>query len=256
MQKKFTDEELTAYLDGEYEYTRADEIKKALAHDQNLKTRLEQLSFGKEDLRMAFDDILDVAPDLEPIQEQEAQAKSAFQTRSKIWQPSFASAAAFALICFGLGLGSHFILPKAEALNGWQAYVAAYQALYINSTLSHIDNDNEQKAIELQRVSSALGKEIVLDNINSLQQLDYKRAQILGYKGQPLAQLTFLSSTDAPIALCIIRSQSTALREINMTELEGMSSASWEKEGYSYLLIGGNDSMLIKDMANKFSAYL
>jgi hypothetical protein len=35
--------------------------------------------------------------------------------------------------------------------------------------------------------------------------------------------------------------------------MEQMASASWEKNGYAYLLIGGQDTLLINDMAKEFA---
>ncbi len=242
---EFSDEELTAYLDGEHEYVRAEEINRALSHDQTLRARLEQLSVSKEELQSAFDDLLDHAPPLAP---------ESIDTPSP-WKMSIGAAAAIAVICFSLGWGINH-LPTTHSVSGWKNYAAVYQALYINSTLSHINNTEEHKINELKRVSLALGKDINLPDLSSFKQLDYKRAQILGYEGQPLIQLAFLSSVDAPIALCIMRTKQLKEAGVSLSEIEGMSAASWEKDGYAYLLIGGNDSMLIKDTANKFASYL
>ena len=39
---------------------------------------------------------------------------------------------------------------------------------------------------------------------------------------------------------------------MSQASLEGMSSASWNKDGYAYLLIGGDDQSLISDLASNY----
>lgn len=89
-----------------------------------------------------------------------------------------------------------------------------------------------------------------------VEQLDYKRAQILSFEGRPLIQLAFLSKVGAPVALCILQSYDGQESSPGFSEMRGMSSASWSKDGYEYLLIGGNDNSLIKQVAERYSAQL
>ena len=106
---------------------------------------------------------------------------------------------------------------------------------------------------ELNRVSAAIGKTIDVSALNVSPELDYKRAQILGFKGQALVQLAFLTSTGHPVALCIIRSDREAPGKIVSETMEGMSSAYWSQGGYEYLLIGGKDQSMVSRLAEKFS---
>lgn len=245
-QTHFSDEELTAYLDGQYGYTRKAEIIEALKNDSKLRERLEMLSINKDDIRNAFSNFLSLAPKQEIIK------KEVGYVFRPSWAFSSGIAAAIALVFFSFG----WAIKPAETVNaisGWRSYAAAYQALYINSTLSHLNNTEEELNTELQRVSAALGKDIELGSLKTFDKLNFKRSQILGFNGQPLIQLAFSNATNIPVALCIMRSKETADKAIKLTEIEGMSSASWEKDGFSYLLIGGKDSMLIEDAANVLS---
>ena len=163
--------------------------------------------------------------------------------------------AASAVICLALGGALGFFLsPKQDQT--WREYVAIYQALYINVTLAHIDEVEANLADELKRVSQAIGKEINLPSVTGQGQLSYKRAQILGFKGRPLIQLAFLSNVGVPVALCIIRSDTTAKQDVSLNARRGMSAASWANGGYEYMLIGGSDDALIAQAAKAFAAAL
>ena len=105
-------------------------------------------------------------------------------------------------------------------------------------------------------MAGAIGKSIDLSTLKQIEGLDYKRVQILGFDGQPLAQLTFLSKVGAPVALCIIRKQGDGNTDIHLAELQGMSAASWSRDGYDYLLIGGSDAALIAATAGKLTGRL
>lgn len=236
----FTDEELVAYLDGESDFAPADEIRAALPLDAALQKRVEALSFDSEVIAQGFQHL---APEANALPHLPSPRKSSFGMNN------VAAAAVVALLC---GSVAGFAFSNKEANpNNWIDYVAAYQALYINATLSGVNTSAATQRAELQRVTSAIGKDISLDALQFTNQVDYKRAQILGFKGKPLIQLAFLSRTGEPIALCIFRNGDTDA-EITEQLLEGMQSASWSRDGYGYVLIGSQDEQLINQMASHF----
>lgn len=241
----FSDEELTAYLDGESDYARIDMINKALAQDGQLRARIEQLSMSRQSVQSAFDSLLAQAPEMN-LQEPR-------QTNYSI--ASIAAVACLVVVSFFVGWGgSYYTSP--QPLQGWHGYVAAYQALYSPSTLAHLDREQSTLEAELKRVSLALGKDIPFEGLQVSSPLEYKRAQILGFQGQPLIQLAFLSPMNTPVALCIIRLESAENSDLQMATMEGMSSVAWKKDGYGYLLIGGKDQLMLQDVAQKFVQYL
>jgi len=244
-QREFSDEQLTAYLDGETDHIPATEIESALENDAALRARLESLSVDTQEIAEALDGLLAHAPAAPDLPE--GTDAGTVGTRG----PVYRAIAASAVVCLALGGILGFLLSPPQNQT-WRDYVATYQALYINATLAHIDQPNTNLADELKRVSQAIGKDIELSSVEGRGQLDYKRAQILGFNGRPLIQLAFLSKVGTPIALCIIRSQTNAARDVSMSEREGMSSASWAKGGYEYMLIGGGDDMLISQAAKEF----
>ncbi len=247
--KMFSDEDLTAYLDGESDQAMTDAIQRQLSDDIALANRLDQLVLDKTQIETSFQDLLAMAPDAPAFLSRETHARHGF---GKLQYALIAAAAVLCLLAGGIA-GNLWQQPREEA---WFEFVATYQALYINSTLAHVKHSPASAQSELDRVSQSIGKALDLSKVSSNEDLDYKRAQILGFEGQPLAQLTFLSKVGAPIALCIIRSDEERERVMEVATRRGMSSAIWSKGGYEFMLIGGEDDQLIERSARQFASLL
>ena len=232
----FSDEELVAYLDNEAEHAPIDEINAALQTDLDLAKRLDALRVDTNKIADGMSACLVKGRkpnfDLgEPVQRR--------------WvMPAIAASVLFVLFAFG---GGHY-WREFEGRQ-WKNYVAAYQFLYTTNTLSSVQNSDLVKQQELDRVGAAIGKKIMVSQVAEFSEVEYKRAQLLGYKGKALIQLTFLSSTGKPIALCILRTDDRKNKDVEFSELEGMRAASWKIDDYDYLLIGGQDEMLIERMS-------
>ncbi|MCJ8308086.1 MAG: hypothetical protein MJH08_03385 [Hyphomicrobiales bacterium] len=246
----FTDEELVAYLDGEVEFTPADAITAALANDPALAQRLADLDVNKDALRSGFDLMLD--ENQSPVLPQSLHSAMATPPKAanNNWLMAGSMAASILVALFvGYGAGNFLNQPEAP---GWKAYVASYQSLYSADTLRHVNASPEAQTTELERVAAAIGKSIDLAALQQNPDLTYKRAQVLSFKGKPLVQLAFLTKSGEPVALCILKSSKPDSAEMSQANLEGMSSASWNKDGYAYLLIGGDDPALISGLANSY----
>lgn len=245
----FSDEQLTAYLDGETDYIPADDIRAALEEDPKLQARLDRLSVDKAALATAFNRLLDASP----------QAPDFSDVGGRVGDPAWAVSwrRLAAVLVVGLGVGwSLGLFSRGGELETWRDYVAAYHALYAEDTLAAIDRPTPVQTDELARISGLLGKPLDLALLTDLPGLKYKRAQILGYKNKPLAQMTFLSGNGAPIALCIIRQPGVGDAPVTSATMEGMASASWSREGYDYLLIGGTDQTILDSVAGKLQTTL
>lgn len=244
-----TDEDLTAFLDGEVSEARSREIEARVNADPYLQQRLEALALDTELIHDAFDDLLLQAPGAPALLG--SSAVTAPPTR-RIWPSLVAASLAGAL--FAGGLGAFF--ADGGPQNDWRGYVASYQALYVGKTLSHLDRSDGAKAAELAIVADTIGKDIALDALTAEGSLDYKRAQILGFKGRPLIQLAFLSKMGEPLALCIIRGEAGADEAMTSAAMEGLSAASWARDGFAYILIGGTDQAAVDSAAKHFAAVL
>ncbi|MEM9277023.1 MAG: hypothetical protein AAGA76_00460 [Pseudomonadota bacterium] len=249
--EKYPDDLLTAYLDGEVSPETAKEIKVACENNLALQQRLDALDIPKEQMVAAVDQLLDIAPKMPDLP---LDLKTETESRMSSWAGNLRAVAAGLVMLVAGGAGGFYL--NQQPADGWRDYVAAYHLLYVNSTLSNVETNASVQVSELDRISEAIAKPVSLETVTQVEGLDYKRAQILGFEGKPLAQMTFLSKMGTPIALCIIRTGATDAKLVEMEELEGMASASWTRDGYAYLLIGGKDQQLINDAARKFSKIL
>jgi len=242
--KIFTDEQLVAFLDGEMTQCPASEITKALATDAQLADRLDKLTLDTGVLKESFSGLLASAPAAPEFLSQNSGKSSA--------KPNWMALAAAVVLALGVGFGAGQFSTSAPK-PGWKAYVASYQALYSTATLASVNSSREEQSAQLTQVAAQIGKSIDLDALNVDETIEYKRAQTLNFKGKPLIQLAFLSKSGVPYALCILKTDKSNTNALDMSELENMSSASWTRDGYNYLLIGGKDAGVISKLAEKYA---
>ena len=240
----FTDEELTAYLDHEIDPAIADTISLALETDVALQQRIQKLDTLTNNISIAFDGLLASAPAM-PEMSKMAAPKS--RTAIVTWGRTAGIAAALAI---GVMTGYFSFGQERRSSEGWMDYVAAYQALYINETLSSVDISDEEKTAQLTKLGQMLKRD--LSSAQRPDEIEFRRAQLLGFQDKPLVQMAFLSRAGTPIALCVIKVTGSAETTPELTTLEGMSASHWTKEGYSFLLIGGKDEGLIEREAKYF----
>ena len=237
------DEDLTAYLDGELDPARCEAVEAALERDHALRRRLDGLRIPREGMAQAFDRLAATAPSMPDLPSPRRETGGSVRR--------YAAMAACLLIgAAGGGLWAT-TLPERDS---WMDYVAAYQALYVDATLASVVQPEAEGTEQLRRLGAVLGRDLLA--AQDVDPLDFKRAQVLGYQGRPLIQIAYLSPEGAPVALCVIRSGEAADSGVRTARLEGMSSAWWSRNGFSYLLIGGEDDDLIARTASRLAVSL
>ncbi len=241
-----TDEELVAFLDGEIAPEQYDALRDEIDRNPDLRRRLDDLRVDRGAILDAFDGLSRAAPP----------APDFGQERAEPRRPQARLALVAASLVCGLAIGSALTFWGAGQKSGWQDYVASYQALYVNRTLAHVDRSRPEQAAELSVVANAIGKSIDLDIFTGSPDLEYKRAQILGFEGRPLVQFAFLSKVGAPMALCVIRTDGEGDAPVSTGTMEGLSTATWTEDGYGYMLIGGTDDGIALKAARHFAALL
>jgi hypothetical protein len=247
-QDMFTDEVLTAYLDGEGEHRQRQIVEEALAANKDLRARLEKISIPVDDIRSAFNTLITSAPAY-PLQ------VNRIATKSLGFAGLLRPIAATAVLCLLTGWYAAGLI-NVDRKEDWRRSVAVYHSLYVSDTLSDTNQTTAAMRDELTRVSIGLGKPITLEMLTTSKVLDYKRAQVLGVEGRPLIQLAFLSKTGTPVALCIFNDGAIGNANIKTGTMLGMATASWSKGDFDYLLLGGPDLQMIGDEAALFSALL
>ncbi len=240
----FSDEVLTAYIDKEVDPPTRAAIERALRSDPVLADRLEALQVPVADVKQAFASLLNAAPAPPDLP-----ARQPMATRRGGTGVALAASLALGVI---LGVGVMSLRPAQPS--GWMGYVAAYQALYVNGTLADVVDDPDATAADLSALSATLGYD--MSQAEHVSRLDFKRGQILGYEGKPLVQLAYLSPTGAPVALCVIQSDDARRSGVSVARLEGMAAAHWQKDGFAFLLIGGQDQALIAEAAQQMAERL
>ena len=238
------DEELTAYLDGEADETLRTQIEEALASDPDLQSRLSDLRVDRDALLAGFDALLDEAPAAPAVLSQPT-AKARPE-----WRIGPVALAASVVVCLFVGGLTGFNLG-GRGEQTWRDFAAAYHALYVEETLASVSVSEAAVGTEFSRVEQALGKTLDIELLTTLDRMDYKRAQVLGFEGRPLVQLAFLSKQREPIALCIIRSDGAPDRPLESERMLGMSAVKWTKDGYGYLLVGGSNDVLLEEAAER-----
>ena len=234
---QFSDEDLTAFLDGEAEASTARAIEAALVRDPELSQRLADLHIDKDALGLGYDDLLAAAP----VFPEETVARAPVGH-------GWLKIAAAALLALGLGWG---IGAGRSDLGTWQDYAAAYHKLYVQETLSNTDFSDAALDAQMAVVSEAVGVDVTLADINGVDGLELRRAQVLGFEGSKIAHIALQDASGEPVALCITKSDGRD--PVALQETLGMATASWSDGNHSYYLIGGADAALIARAASYFS---
>ncbi|HMN84847.1 MAG TPA: anti-sigma factor [Bauldia sp.] len=231
--------ELVAYLDDALAPAERAAVAARLAADPALRARLDRLGAGGLPSTEGFDLLLAAAPDarLSAILAEATAEADATVARRVPWR-RLAAAAVVLLVAGGIaGFAASRVLapPVVEAeAPGWRDVVAEYFTLYSNDTLAVIPDGIG--AAELagvgERLSLALTPEVV-----ALPDLALKRAQLLEFRGMPLAQIAYQSADDGPVAFCII-ANGRPDAPIAFEEREGQNIVFWTKGGRGYMIIG------------------
>lgn len=240
-ERAFSDEDLALFLDGEASEALTREIESALAQDPSLSAEVNSLRAAQASYVSAQEDLLSLSPAMPELPRRERGMPAML--------PAFVGLAAGLVIAATV---SWSLLSKPEP--GWREVVANYQSLYVTETLSGVAEPQSISKAKLTELSEVLGLD--LTNLPEVDGLAYRRAQQLGYKGAPLAQLTFLTANGGPVALCILRTGGADSSEIEADTLEGMAAYSWVDDGFGVLLIGPLGDSTLSEAAQTFRAAL
>ncbi|MEL7256692.1 MAG: hypothetical protein AAFN80_02475 [Pseudomonadota bacterium] len=234
----FSDDDLTRFIDKEAGKELSLRIKAALKTDADLRQRHASMVQASADYKAAFDDMLSFAP--APPEIDETAQEPSWNLRVVA-----ASMVAGALLTWGL------TLPFQSATSAdWKDVVANYQSLYVTETLSLSNISEAEQKASLSRLSGKLGFDVA--TLPAVEGLTFVRAQELGFEGRPLAQLTFLTKDQGPVALCIVQTGNETTDRIEFAELHGLDTYSWTQDGFGILLVGPKGDTGLEDAAAAF----
>lgn len=237
-----SDEQLTAFLDGELPQQEMARIEALANEDEEVAARIEFLANGSMPFREAFAPLLDEAPKdrLEAMLAAiPAPAAAAKTERSAITRRglfgALAASLAVGIIADRAYLGIGRNLGRDEG-SEWRSVVAEYIALYTPDTLAGPVPPADVQTAQLARVDSKLGLNLSPEAV-ALPGVDFKRAQLLEYDDHPLAQIAYLDPETGPMALCIVRSDKGE-KEPDIEGRKGMNVIYWSTATHAFMLIG------------------
>lgn len=246
-----SDEELTAFIDGELEEAHRARLLDLMERDPAVAARVEHLSRASLPYGEAFRPMLDAAPtaDLQRMLDGMAvppvSANVAVPlTRRRLFGAIAASVAAGVLgdrllvRLFGTGdtddLADDDGGPDRE--RHWHGVVAQYMGLYTRETLGGATPGRDAQSVQLAALNRPLNLSLTPEAVE-VAGAEFRRAQILSYDDMPLAQITYLDPRSGPLALCILRRPGT-VRGVEQEMRGGLSIAYWNGPDHAALLIG------------------
>ena len=255
---QFTDADLTGYLDGALDAEQAAAIAAALETDAALGARLMALDIPVGDLVDAMDPAPPHAPPMPAtlraasVQSPTAPTKKSGGLSSWLMPAAIAASFAAGVWITPIVRPDKPPLPVA-ATGGWIDSIASYQALYVTQTLADAMPNETETSMVLAQAQEALG--VTMTPATEVASLDFKRAQMLGFKGKPLLQMAYLSADGTPFALCVT-TVSGEDRGAKTTQSHGLTGVSWVENGVGYLLIGGTDAEAVEALSEQVQAVI
>ncbi len=270
-----SDEILTAYLDGEIPVEKHDAMTALIAQDEDLQRRVEQLQVEFGEAAQAFQQLR--VPDFSEhiaVINRAANRKSGNGKVSALWTPvRTAIAAGIVVATFAAGMFVNQLntdvnnspsIQVATAENpatnaaktpakkpGWRQSVANYMSLYTSETINRVGTSLEGQHQNLALLSQDVGLPLTSENL-AVDDLDYKRGQILDLSGKPLVQLAYLYQNETPVAFCIIKS-TKGKKSMQFEQRNGMKIAHWSSENHGFMVIGDVPEEELTKLAKSFS---
>ncbi|MBX5181430.1 anti-sigma factor [Rhizobium sp. NZLR5] len=239
-----SDEELTAFIDGELTAEEAARIETMVNEDESVAERLEFLARASLPFEQAFAPLLAEAP-RQKLQTMLAAILARKSTKS-ISAPTFATRRHFlgalaASLIAGIAIDRAFIgigkgFSARDENSEWRAVVADYISLYTPETLAGAVPARDVQTAQLGSLDEKLGLSLSPEAV-SLPGIDFKRALLLQYDGKPLAQIAYLDPETGPMALCIVRSDAGP-KAPDLENRKGMNVVYWSNETHAFMLIG------------------
>ncbi len=245
----FTDEQLTAYLDGRLDADLAQILEEQIGEDPDLEMRL--LAFERS-RSAGLRDAMQALPGSSHLTSIEASIvqppKGSTGFGLTAVAAGFAAACAFALgaVLFG---GDTAAVPDR-----WQEQVAVYQALYVTDTLNNVGNAPNDIEEQLTRSGEVLGRDLPIEAVGDLDGLPLLRAQVLGFNGSPLIQMAYLTPEGVPVALCAVKLAGAETLSPKSESFYGLESVHWSDGTFSYMIVGDVAPERLSRMAQSLQA--
>ncbi|MBB4192017.1 anti-sigma factor RsiW [Rhizobium aethiopicum] len=233
-----SDEDLTAFIDGELTSEERARIEAIVKKDESVAERLDFLARASLPFEQAFAPLLSEAPREKlqamlaaiPVHENAKPASAPAVTRRR-----FLGALAASLVA-GIAIDRSVIGIGKDENSEWRAVVADYISLYTAETLAGPVPDRQEQTAQLASLDEKLGLSLSPEAV-SLPGVDFKRALLLQYEGKALAQIAYLDPETGPMALCIVKSNAGP-KAPDLENRKGMNVVFWSNATHAFMLIG------------------
>jgi anti-sigma factor RsiW len=246
---------LVAYLDGELDPQRNQELEERLRGDAALKARLAALAEAGRPLRSAFDALLGAAP-RDRLEAAFAAARGKVQggPQSRYRRMLMAAAASLLLLLCGGVIGYFVAKAPAELFEDadeleedWVGAVAGQLSLYTAASLAAIQVSDAELDAQLGKLGEMLGLDLSKPRV-IFEGLTLKRAELLHLEGRAIAELLYASEDHGPVALCIMAAPGGE-GEGEVESRDGLNLMYWAQSGRRFLLIGDAPAERIESLA-------
>jgi anti-sigma factor RsiW len=276
-----SDDHLVAYLDGELETARRDEVEAWLEADPAARQRLVELTKSAHLVRLAFDDVMrEPIPDRLIVAARGGAASptataqilpmrrgrpAAWTAPRRWWFGLPVAASLLGLLVgggaayFGVGRllsidvgGKQQVLEAAAANNAWLDNAAGYFKLFVSA------GDNPPVDIPatgdpreaLQKISQSLPHEVRLPDLKPWG-LDFRGARLVVEEGRPAAELVYTTENKAigPLTLIIGSSKQPDISP-TFDRRQDVNLLYWRHQGRAYALVGQADIGYLWGIAN------
>ena len=258
---ELSDELLVAYVDGQLARKQTQAVEKVLEQDDVIAKRVAALEHAHSRLEAAFDAIL-------AGEEADATARSAphppglfiaWSTLAKVSLASAGLVAAFVMMLSGFGwplTAPEFSLQSSGAADAdyvgsippsWQEDAARAHALLSRASVEvGLESQGNRDLVAFQ-LAQAIGPNLAVPDLSG-QGLRFMRAQLLRSGNESLAQLLYLGSSGAPLALYARKCEGAAAPAFK--RYGALGSVAWSQADIAYLLTGEGDEASLMKLAN------
>ena len=244
------DEALVALIDNELGEADRGELLARLEQDEALRGRFETLRRSRVRIVAAYDSLLGQAP----LAKLSASLKSA--VAGPVQRPPISWRNIAACMVVGSLLGSAATVvglgfSEKEETN-WRSAVVEYMQLYTPDTFASQNPDPDLAATELKGVGDKVGVALTPQN-TAVKDLRFRVAFNLAYAGAPLAEVAYTDANGNPAAFCVTANGERTL-PLHTEARDGLSYATWSKDGKSYILIARLPEAQIAELAQPLEA--
>jgi anti-sigma factor RsiW len=246
-----SDEELTAFLDGEASAEESARLREVMARDQTVAARVAFLSRATLPFRESFEPLLGAAPDADLRRMLDGLASKPVEPSTQALSRRRLFGALAASVTVGV-LGDRLWLALSDAGEEewrWRAVVAQYMALYTPATFAGEAPDRQTQMAQLNVINQRLGLSLTPESV-AIAGAEFRWALPLVYDGRALAQITHLDPRTGPLALCILRRDGVP-GDVRQEERQGLRLAFWSGRNHAVLLIGHATSPQLAAEANE-----